>query len=272
MIAMPSQWGDLPGELRAAIQDRTGPIDRIEAAPSGNHADITATLHTDRAPVFLKAARKISPEVDGAEVRSLRWEATINPHVIEYAPRLHWTVEAGGWLALGFEHVQARHADFASGSPDLEILAKVIETFQALPCPEVLVSKRVERRWEGVAADVTPLSGDALLHCDLNPANLLITADGAVRVVDWAFVARGAAFVELCLLMPWLLKAGHSVAEAEAWVARFPSWADADPAHIDLFCRAFADKWQMNLVANGHASWAVEHEAAARSWADSRLT
>ncbi|MFD0850993.1 phosphotransferase family protein [Actinomadura adrarensis] len=180
------------------------------------------------------------------------------------------TARSHRWLALGFEYIEARHADFMPGSPDLEILAKVVDTLQALPCPEVLASKRVERRWEGVASDVTPLAGHTLLHCDLNPANMLITPEGGVRVVDWAFVARGAAFVELALLMPWLLKGGHTPVEAEAWLTRFPSWTETDPAHIDLFCRAFADKWQVNLEVHGRAAWAVEHAAAARAWAEHR--
>jgi hypothetical protein len=243
----------------------------MEPAPAGNHADIAATLLTAGDRVFLKAARRTAPDADGPEVRSLRWEAAINPHVTEYAPRLHWTAEAGGWLALGFEYVRARHADYTPGSPDLEILAEVIDTFQALPCPKVLTAKRAEIRWQAVTDDVTPLAGDALLHCDLNPANVLISREGTVRVVDWAFVARGAAFLEPALLVPWLLKAGHHPTEAEAWAGRFSSWSDADPAHIDLFCRSFADKWQLNIAANGEAAWALEHAAAARRWADYRL-
>ncbi|SEG31263.1 Phosphotransferase enzyme family protein [Thermomonospora echinospora] len=266
---MRSDWSDLPREIRGGIAAHTGRIDRIEPAPTGNHADLASTLYTADGPVFVKAARKQGDQ-DGPEVRSLRWEAAINPHVNEFAPRLLWQAEAGGWLALGFEHVRGRHADFTPGSADLELLAKVIQTFQGMQAPEVLAGKRVERRWESVADDVSPLAGHTLLHSDLNPANLLIADDGRVRVVDWAFAARGAAFVELALVVPWLLKAGHSPAQAEAWVSRFSSWADADSAHIDLFARVFADKWRINLAFHGNAAWAVEHAAAARRWADYR--
>lgn len=69
--------------------------------------------------------------------------------------------------------------------------------------------------------------------------------------------------------MPWLLKAWHTPRQSEAWMARFPSWANADPAHIDLFARAFADKWQANLATN-NAAWAIEHAAAAQRWARHR--
>lgn len=122
---MRSDWNDLPAELRAEIEAHTGPINAVTPAPAGNHADFAATLHTTGGRIFVKAARKL-PDRDGAEVMSLRREAAVNPHVTEFAPRLHWTVEAGGRLALGFEHVEGRRADFFPGSADLEILAKTI--------------------------------------------------------------------------------------------------------------------------------------------------
>ncbi|TYB46443.1 phosphotransferase family protein [Actinomadura chibensis] len=266
---MRSDWAALPSEVLGAITARTGAIHGVEPAPAGNHADIAVTVHVGGGRLFLKAARKAGPDADGPEVRSLRWEAAINPHVTEYAPRLHWTVEAGGWLVLAFEHVQARHADFAPGSADLDVLAKVIDGLQAHPLPPVLERKRVERRWEAIA-DVSALAGDTLLHADLNPANVLLGDDGSVWLVDWTFIGRGAAFLELALLIPWLLKAGHTPAEAERWLARFPAWTNADKAAIDLFSRVFADKWTLNLAAND-AEWAKEHADAARQWADHRL-
>ncbi|QFG22350.1 phosphotransferase family protein [Actinomadura sp. WMMB 499] len=257
-------WSALPDEVREGVEAQTGGIRRIEAAPAGNHADIASTLYTVDGRVFVKAARK-EPDGDGPEVKSLRWEAAINPHVAEHAPRLHWTVEAGGWLVLGFEHVEARHADYRPGSPDLEALAKVVDALQAMPCPDVLDRRRVDR------PGVPSWAGDTLLHCDLNPANLLIADDGTVRVVDWAFVSRGAAFIELARLIPWLLKAGHEPARAEDWVARFPSWSGTEPAHIDQYARAFADRWRKNTETN-RAQWALEHAAAARRWAEHRAS
>lgn len=266
---MRSDWTDLPPEVLGPIKAHTGPIRSVEPAAAGNHADIAATVDAADGRLFVKAARKTGPGADGPEVRSLRWEAAVNPHVTEYAPRLHWTVEAGGWLVLGFEHVQARHADYTPGSADLDALAKVIDGLQAHPLPPVLERKRVERRWESIA-DVSALAGDALLHADLNPANVLLGDAGAVYVVDWTFAGRGAPVLEMALLVPWLLKAGHTPAEAERWVSRFPAWTSADPATVDLFARVFADKWQANLATNTEA-WARELAAAARQWADHRL-
>ncbi|MBC6458438.1 phosphotransferase [Actinomadura sp. HBU206391] len=265
---MRSDWTDLPPEVLGAIKAHTGPIHRVESSPTGNHADIAATVNAVSGRLFVKAARMMSPDKDGPEVRSLRNEARINPHVTEFAPRLLWTAEAGGWLVLGFEHVDGRHADFSPGSPDLAILAKVLDALQATPCPDV-VTMRVERRWESVADDVTPMAGEALLHTDVNATNLLITEDGHAYVVDWAFTSRGAAWVEMGLLIPWLLKAGHTPAEAARWVAQFPSWTAADPAAKDLFADAFAERWSRRRDVNA-AAWVAEHAALTRQWADYR--
>lgn len=264
---MRSDWTDLPPEVLGAIKAHTGPIHRVEPAPSGNHADIAATVHAVGGRLFVKAARKL-PDRDGPEVRSLRNEARINPHVVEFTPRLLWTVEAGGWLALGFEYVDGRHADYSPGSPDLDLLEKVLAAFQSMPCPDV-VAMRVERRWASIADDVSPMAGDALLHTDVNSSNLLITSDGRPYVVDWAFTSRGAAWVELGLLIPWLLKAGHSPAEAAEWVAQFPAWAAADPADVDLFSEAFAERWSRHSAGNP-AGWVAEHAALTRRWVDYR--
>lgn len=265
---MRSDWTDLPEGLRIEIEAKAGPIESIEPAPTGNHADIASTLHGPEGVTFVKAARKLADR-DGPEVMSLRREAAVNPYVSEFAPRLRFQAEAGEWVALGFEHVTGRRADFTPGSPDLTVLAKTIHAIQATPSPDV-VRMVVERRWQSVAEDVSPLAGSALLHTDLNEDNLIVTSDGRAYVVDWAFVARGQAWLELGLLIPWLLKAGHSPREADEWVSQFPSWADAEPAHIDLFSRVFAEKWRANSKTNP-AAWVAEHAAFTNQWATYRL-
>jgi hypothetical protein len=266
---MRADWIDLPAGLRNAIEVETGLIQGIEPTPGGNHANIACTVHTANGRMFVKAARKLSDR-DGPEVRSLRWEAAVNPHVTEFAPRLRWRVEAGDWFSLGFEHVTGRRADLSPGSSDLATLAKTIHAIQATPCPEV-VKMLVERRWQTIAQDVSPMAGPALLHTDLNEENLIITPAGRAYVVDWAFAARGAAWVELGLLIPWLLKSGHNPAETDDWLAQFGSWAEAKPAHVDLFSAVFAEKWRANSQSNP-AAWVQQHAALTKQWAEYRLS
>lgn len=264
---MRSDWSDLPDEIRTAVEGRTGPIGDVQPAPGGSNADIASTLHSPTGRTFVKAACKLSDE-EGRQARSLRREATINPCAAEFAPRLLWQVEAGGWLALGFQHVEGRHADYSPGSPDLATLAKTVHQLQSTPCPDAVVLQ-VERRWADLTDDVSPMAGDALLHTDLNPRNLLITPEERVYVVDWAFASRGAAWVEVGQIIPWLISAGHSPAEAEKWASQFPSWSEADPMDVDLYARLSAERWRRHSAAHP-TSQTPEYVVVAQRWADHR--
>ncbi|MFB4310618.1 hypothetical protein [Actinomadura sp. GTD37] len=265
---MRSGWTDLPDELRAEIQATTGRVKSIEPARRGNHADFASTLHGPDGSTFVKAARKPA-DGDGPEAMSLRREAAVNPYVAEFAPRLRFQVETGEWVALGFERVDGRPADFAPGSPDLAVFAKTLHAIQATPCPDV-VQRAVEQCWASAGEDVSAIAGSALVHTDLNEDNLIITSDGRAYVADWAFVARGQAWAELGLLIPWLLKAGHTPREADAWVSQFTSWAGAEPSHIALFSRVFAERWRRSSETLS-APWVAEYAALTRRWADYKL-
>lgn len=259
-----SDWTDLPDTITAAIERRTGPVTRVRSAPTGNHADIAATVQTTDGTVFVKAARKL-PDRDGPEVRSLRRESEISPYVTQFAPRLLSHIEAGGWLALIFTHVPGRTATFAPGSPDLDVLAKTVTELQATPCPDV-VRMPVEQRWTSFADDVSPMAGNTLLHTDLNPNNLIITDDGSVTVVDWALASRGAAWIEAGQLMPWLILDGHSPRQADAWATQIPSWRQADPTAINLYTRLAVEFWQRRS-ANRPEPWMPPYLTAWQRWA-----
>ncbi|WP_131735973.1 phosphotransferase family protein [Actinomadura roseirufa] len=265
---MRTDWTDLPEELRSGIEANTGPVHLVDPAPKGNHADIACTLFTGAGRVFMKAARKLQDR-DGPEVMSLRREAAVNPVISEFAPGLRWQAEAGGWLALGFDHVDGRPADFSAGSPDMELLAKTVHNIQNAPCPDVPMLS-AGRRWQRFIDDPAPLGGGSLLHTDLNEDNFIITTDGRAYVVDWAFVTRGVAWLELALLIPWLLKAGHSPQAADEWVSQFPTWASAPSADLDAFTVAFAEQWRA-AAQTREDPWISQYADLAGRWAKYRL-
>lgn len=265
-----SDWTDLPDSIRDTIEARTGPITAARSALTGNHADIAATLETAAGRVFVKAARKLDADRDGPEVWSLRRESVIAPHVTRFAPRLLWEVEAGQWLVLAFEYVPGRTASYAPGSPDLEVLAKVVHDVQTTPCPDV-VTLQVEQRWAPFADDVSPMAGNALLHTDLNANNLIISDERTVHAVDWALVSRGAAWIEVGQLVPWLILDGHSPRQADAWAEQIPSWADADPAAINLYSGLAVEFWQ-SRIRNRPEPWMTPYLGAWEKWADYRST
>ncbi|MEV5576202.1 phosphotransferase [Spirillospora sp. NPDC052269] len=262
-------WTDLPPELRSAIAAQTGTVSDTRTAPGGSNTAFAATLTASARRVFVKAAPIRPDGQDGPQVRALRREAAVNPCLPDFAPRLLWTAEAGGWLAVGFEHVQARHADYQPGSSDLHALTALLHNLQETPRPVVVVMA-VERRWEPLADDASAMAGDALLHTDLNPHNLLISETGRAVAVDWAFASKGAPWVELCQVIPWLLRAGHQPAEAEAWARQFPSWTAAEPRAITQHAILSAERWRRRHSA--HASPGVHASlAVAQQWAQHRL-
>ncbi|WP_084265026.1 phosphotransferase [Actinomadura macra] len=265
---MRDQWTRLPEAVRTAISGRTGAVRSVQAVHGGSNADLAAAVTGSAGSSFVKAARKTSPGQDGPRVRALRREATINPVVPEFAPRLLWTVEAGGWLAVGFEHVQGRHADYSPGSPDLATLAKTVHQLQSTPCPDAVVML-VECRWEHLVPDVAPMAGDALLHTDLNPHNLLITPEHRAYVVDWGFASRGAPWIEIGQIIPWLIHAGHSPADAERWAAQFAAWTSAAPEALDLYTRASVERWRRRAAANPDAE-PPANLPIAQQWAEHR--
>jgi hypothetical protein len=253
---VPRGWADLPVEVREAVEAGAGPVTEAESIDFGEGSEFKSVLETPSGRVFGKGA------TTGSSLsRRLSSEATINPYVAGLGPRLLWQVETGGWLVLGFAHVPGRHADYSPGSTDLVKLAEAVATLQELPCPDH-VSWPVERRWEGFTEQPRVMAGQALLHRDLNPRNVLITEDQA-HVVDWATPCRGADWVELALLVPRLIGHGHSPREAEMWAAQFPSWDRVTDKALDVFAEAesrlrekMAAEWPWpNQVRTANAAW-----------------
>jgi hypothetical protein len=71
------------------------------------------------------------------------------------------------------------------------------------------------------------------------------------------------------LLVQWLIGAGHSPQQAEAWLSQFPSWSAADPATLDLFAAANADRWR-HITADDPPAWAVRLAESTQQWATYR--
>lgn len=59
-----------------------------------------------------------------------------------------------------------------------------------------------------------PIAGDRVLHCDLHPLNVLMTADGPV-VIDWANTRAGAPSFDVA--DTWVLFASAQPTDLHAW-------------------------------------------------------
>jgi hypothetical protein len=86
-------------------------------------------------------------------------------------------------------------------------------------------------------ADALAFAGKALTHTDWMPDNILIS-HGRGWLVDWAWATPGAGWTDPAFWLLRLIAHGHTIEQAEAYAARLPAYAAADPAHINIFARA----------------------------------
>ena len=227
-----TDWDELEAPVRLTIEARTGRVRAVRTVNAGLNSQLGVVLDTDAGWVFVKGLRADHP---GA-VRQGR-EAMINPYVHAVAPRLRWHDQATGWDLLAFEYIDgARHADYSPGSPDLPRVISAMQDLAAVKCPDLPV-KRARQRWAAYVdreADLDLLDGDALLHTDFNPLNILLGPD-RVWIIDWAWPTRGAAFIDAACFLIRAMAAGHNASQAEALAGRCPGWQAAPSAAIDLF-------------------------------------
>ncbi|MFD8531328.1 phosphotransferase family protein [Streptosporangium canum] len=290
------EWGDLPGEVRDAVAAECGPIRHATSLLGGLTAGAAVRLDTTRGPVFVKAL-----PADSSSAPLYQRERLVGAVLPEGvpAPRMLWSGHTAGWITLMFEHVAVqREVDLGPPSPNLgdvmDIVRVLGETLTPNPGAEVpSVTDNVEflrRRADALLAappddlkslpayqaaraglDWDAMAGDTLLHADLHEGNLLAT-DRGVRLIDWGLACQGAAWVETALLIPRLIFAGHTPAQAERLAEQVPAWKAAPEAAIT----GLAAVWSLfreYVARNGperiRASRA--HAAAAgRAWVEYR--
>ncbi len=261
------QWADLPTPLKAAIEERTGPITAGRAATGGQNSPLAAVIDTRDGKIFVKGLPADHPRVITQER-----EAAAAPLVSRISPALLWHFDEEGWNVLGFEHIPGRAADYSPGSPDLDLVVSLIEELSRVQVPaDPGPLKRAEDRWKTYTddpADALTLAGGSLAHTDWMPDNILI-ADGRAWLVDWAWPTLAAAWIDPASWLLRIMARGHTAAEAEAHAARLPAYAAADPAHIDIFVRANVRMWNEIEQTNGRP-WAKIMAHTARTWAQHR--
>jgi hypothetical protein len=260
-------WNELPLPLREAVAARTGPVRSARTVSGGFNSALAVVLDTPGGRVFVKGIRG-----DHRGVVTQGREALVNAVVRPVAPALLWHLpDVAGWNVLGFECVEGRHADYRPGSADVAAVVAALDALAEVPCPDVPGVKDASRwRLYADGGDTTPFEGDALLHTDWKPDNVLIQTDGTVRVVDWAWPTRGAAWIDPAGLLIQLIANGHTPAQAEAHVACVRAWQQAPVSSVNSFCRANVRLWD-EIAGNNPTPWHRSMAGAARSWAQTRL-
>ncbi len=219
-----------PGPVRAWVERALG--SQVVAASTqtgGFSPGVAARLVTASGRrAFVKAVgaelNDRSPELFRQEIVVMRALAALR---LAHAPRFYDGYDDGGWVALLLEDVPGRTA-YHPWTPDdarrvLDAVAELTAALTPSPWPDAPVaaerSAEFLSRWKQIVADgievpdwldgrldeVAALAdrglaelatGDSLAHWDLRADNLLLTDDGRVVFVDWAWAARAASWAD----------------------------------------------------------------------------
>jgi hypothetical protein len=259
--------GPLAPGLKELIQPHTGVLEDVRPTARGFSSDFLAVVKCDNGSFFVKAMEN----KPGRRRTSIICERAINPFVRAVSPPLLWHAEDDAWIALGFEAVDGRPSDLTPDSPDMPAVIDLINRLGELGLPTVAQRWR-ERRWDRFAADEAEAElfrGDALLHTDINPSNMLI-GDSGSWVVDWAGSSRGAALIDPAELVMQLVASGHSPESAESWAGRCKAWVNADPKAIDAFAAANVRMFRARARERPDESWFEAMAEATGAWATYR--
>jgi hypothetical protein len=257
-------WEDLPGPLKQAIGARTGPITDVRIAAAGQNSPLAAIIDTSEGKVFAKGL----PSGHRRVITQAR-EAAVAPLVGDISPALLWHFDEVGWNVLGYQYAPGRHADYSTGSPDLDRLVQLMGALSAIKVPDdPRPFKRAEDRWKPYLDDpemAAVFAGPVLTHSDWTPDNVLIS-EHRTWLIDWAWPTLGAAWTDpACWVLRLMASGGHTAHEAERQASRLPAFQAADPADIDLFAAANVRLWD-EIAQASTSNWTAKMAQAAKSW------
>jgi aminoglycoside phosphotransferase (APT) family kinase protein len=176
-----------------------------------------------------------------------------------------------GWDVLVFDALEGHQADYAPGSTDLRRVADMLARIGELPCPDITL-RQAEQRLQAYAdaSDLRHFAGGALLHTDLNNANVIIGEERA-RIVDWGWATRGAPWLDAAYWVIWLIAAGHDPRSAEHWASRVPAWRASPRQGVTAFAAASAKLWS-DVGGGDPDPWTRRLVDGSKAWRHHRLT
>lgn len=253
-------WAAVPREVTARIEQVLGsPVAGAFSQPGGFSEGLAARVHLANGKrVFIKAASSL---VAPAVANFHRREIAVSQRLPAEAPtpRLLDAYDDGTWVVLVFEEIPGR-LPAQPWQPDeldrvLTAVTDMAEVLTPSPMDEAILSKPRLGGWLEIAADAATrakveklspwaahhldelvalehnasLVGSTLLHGDLYPFNIMLTAD-RVFVVDWPHAWVGPRHCDAVTL---LSSASLSGVDPQPIAERHALIRDLDPVHVN---------------------------------------
>jgi hypothetical protein len=273
----------LPAGLRTAVDAALGsPVVAVSPRTGGfSPGPATVVTCADGSRAFLKAVgTPLNPDTPDL----LRSEARISAALPAGLPvprlRAHLEVRDGDdeWVALLFDVVEGANPElpWTAGTATRVLAGVAAFGVAATPCPAPGLPSLIERMTRELTAwpqlhaappaDLDPwetrrlaelatlpdrlaarsaLTGDSLVHLDLRADNLLLTPAGEVVLLDWAWAARGPAWVDPVLLAVDM--AVHGGLDPAVLLAGVPAVTAADPADVTDLLLVLVGMWAVTM-------------------------
>jgi Ser/Thr protein kinase RdoA (MazF antagonist) len=266
-------WEQVPGHVRRAVEAALGAaVLEAQTQKGGFSPGAAARLRlSNGSAAFVKA---LGVDLDRDSVGLYRNEAATMPHLPAGlpVPRLLDVYDDGEWVALVYEEIRGRQPAVPWQADELERVAGAVNDLSTAlrpsPWPDAPgfaeANSTLLRVWRELAAapppDLDPwlrrqleqlgaqeidmaefVRGDGLLHTDIRSDNLLLTLDGGVIFLDWAWTCNGAPWLDLLLFAMTVNAEGG--ADAELLVRGHPLTRDITPSWIDAVLLAVAGNY-----------------------------
>jgi len=250
-------WAQLPTAVKRAIEERIGgTVVEAITQPGGFSPGLAARVRTsDGRRCFVKAVNELAnPETPGMHRREAEVVAALPREAA--VPRLLWSYDEGGWVALGLEdidghmpaqpwredHLQLvveglhRLHDVLTPSPIASIsaadgFATLIKGWQELRDSNAALdewsSRNIHRLIDLETNTPAAVSGRTLLNFDVRADNILI-AGQRVYFVDWPWARVGAPFAEWLAFAPSVYMQGGPKPGEFLRMVEFDGVADGD--------------------------------------------
>ena len=219
-------WEQLPHAVRRAIEKRIGgTVVEAVTQPGGFSPGLAARLRTRSGRrCFVKAvSAKANPDTPGMHRREAQVVAALPREAP--VPRLLWTYDEDGWVALGFDDIDGRMPAQPWRDDELRKVVDGLERLHDLLTPAPIASetaahafathlkgwdelqatqavgldswsiRHLDRLAELEAQAPAVVEGTTLLNFDIRADNILIDGD-RVFFVDWPWARIGGSFVE----------------------------------------------------------------------------
>jgi len=236
--------------MRTALEQRLGSrvVESI-TQPTGFSPGLAARMRLeDGRRVFIKAVSEMAnPDTPSMHRREARIVAALP--ALAPVPRLMWTYDEGGWVALCFEDVGGRHPYEPWTEPDLGLVVDALRGMAAVLTPSPFEADETAadafadhingwalalaggetrlddwsaqnlRKLAELEAEAPALAaGGSLVHFDIRADNLLL-AGNRVYVIDWPWARLGPAWVDWVAMAPSVAMQGGP--DPETFLARF---------------------------------------------------